>query len=211
MITLAVEKRAEMGATPWKLRREGSIPAVVYGAHQDSTPITIETRAFQKVLREAGEATIVTLSGLSAPIPALIHEVDVDPLTGALRHVDFYAVTKGEKVEVEIPLTFVGESAAVDAGANLVKVMHELEVKADPMNLPASIEVDISVLAAVDDRITAGDLKLPSGVELVGDASEVVALAQAVVEEKAEAAPADIASIEVEKKGKEEETPAEAA
>lgn len=204
MVTLTVERRAQMGTTPWKLRREGSIPAVVYGAHQESTPITLDARAFQKVLREVGESAIVTLTGLEAAVPALIHEVDVDPLTSQPRHVDFYAVTKGEKVEVEIPLTFVGTSAAVDAGANLVKVLYELEVKADPMNLPQAIEVDISALAAVNDRITAGDLKLPAGVELIADPSEVVALAQEVAEEKVETAPADIGAIEVEKKGKEE-------
>jgi len=204
MVTLAVEKRTTLGANPWKLRREDAIPAVVYGAHQESIPLTLEARAFQKVLREAGEATIVSLTGLGAPLPALIHEVDLDPLTSLPRHVDFYAVTKGEKVEVAIPLTFVGSSAAIEAGANLVKVMYELEVKADPMNLPSSIEVDLSALAVVSDRITAGDLVLPTGVELMVDVAEVVALAQEVAEEKAEAAPADIGSIEVEKKGKEE-------
>ncbi|MBU6214382.1 50S ribosomal protein L25 [Patescibacteria group bacterium] len=211
MITLNVKRRTAPGSTPWALRREGSLPAVVYGAHQQSTPITLETREFQKVFREAGEAAIVTLAGLGQPVSALIHEVDFDPVTNHLRHVDFYAVTKGEKVEVEIPLSFIGVSAAVDAGANLVKVAHELEVKADPMNLPHAIEVDLSALASVDDRITAGDLKLPAGVELVGDPEEVIALAQEVVEEKAEAAPADIGSIEVEKKGKEEETKTEEA
>ncbi len=210
MITLNVEKRTQIGSTPWKLRREGFIPAVVYGAHHESTPVTIEARAFQKVLRDAGEATVVMLAGLDKALPALIHEVDLDPLTSLPRHVDFYAVTKGEKVEVAIPLMFVGESQAVEAGANLVRVMHELEVKADPMNLPSTIEVDISALKVVSDRITAGDLILPTGVELMVDAEEVVALAQEVVEEKVEVAAADIGSIEVEKKGKEDDASEEA-
>ena len=210
MISLTVEKRGTASATPAVLRREGSIPAVVYGAHQASTPITINARAFAKVLRTAGEATIVSLEGLGAPLPTLIHEVDTDPLTSLPRHVDFYAVTKGEKVEVALPLVFVGESPAVEAGANLVKVMYELEVEADPMNLPPHIEVDLTLLKVVDDRITAGDLVLPTGVALNVDAEEVVALAQEVVEEKEEVAAADIGSIEVEKKGK-EEVPAEEA
>lgn len=206
MLTLKVEKRAATGATPSKLRQTGFIPAVVYGGHQESTPITLEERAFEKVLREAGEATIVSLTGLGEPLPTLIHEVDVDPVTNHPRHVDFYAVTKGEKVEVAIPLTFVGVSPAVEAGANLVKVMHELEVEADPMNLPHTIEVDISALQVVSDRICAKDLSLPSGVVLNVDPEDVVALAQEVAEEKVEeVAPADISAIEVEKKGKEEE------
>ncbi len=210
MLTLTVNKRA--GTNVPALRRTGSIPAVVYGAHQESTPITVEARAFEKVLREAGEATIVSLEGLGEPLPTLIYEVDLDPITNHPRHVDFYAVTKGEKVEVAIPLVFVGESPAVDAGANLVKVLHEIEVEADPMNLPHEIAVDLSVLAKIDDQIHAKDLALPPGVMLVTDPNGVVALAQEVVEEKEEVAvpTADIASIEVEKKGKEKEGEAEA-
>ncbi len=209
MLTLEVTKRETSGAKAPALLRAGTIPAVVYGPHQEATPIAFSAAAFTKVLREAGEATIVSLEGLGASLPTLIHEVDLDPVTHTPRHVDFYAVTKGEKVEVAIPLTFVGESAAVTAGANLVKVLHEIEVEADPMNLPHAIEVDISALAALDDRISAKDLQLPAGVELVTEPDEVVALAQAVVEEKEEVAPADISSIEVEKKGKEEEAGAE--
>lgn len=205
MLTLEVQKRDTTGAGAPALRREGSIPAVVYGAHQAATPITVPASAFQKVLREAGEATIVSLSGLGAPLPTLIHEVDLDPLTSLPRHVDFYAVTKGQKVEVAIPLVFIGESPAVEAGANLVKVLYEIEVEADPMSLPHNIEVDLSVLANLGDRIHARDLTLPKGVELVSEPDEVVALVQEVVEEKVEeVAPADISTIEVEKKGKEE-------
>lgn len=207
MLTLSVEKREKGGARPPVLRRTGSIPAVVYGAHHEATSIVIEARAFQKVLRDAGEATIVSLTGLGAPLPTLIHQVDLDPVTEFPRHVDFYAVTKGEKVEVNIPLEFVGESAAVEAGGNLVKVLHEVEVEADPMSLPQHIEVDLTKLAALGDRIHASDLKLPAGVTLVTEGEEVVALIQEVVEEKEEEVAADISSIEVEKKGKEDATP----
>lgn len=210
MLTLKVEKRDKAGAKAPALRRAGSIPAVVYGAHQESTAITLDEVSFNKVLREAGEATIVSLEGLGASLPTLIHEVDLDPITSRPRHVDFYAVTKGEKVQVAIPLEFIGESPAVDQGANLVKVMHELEVEADPMSLPHNIPVDLSVLMAVGDRIQAQDLKLPAGVTLAVGGEEVVALIQEVVEEKEEEAPADLSSIEVEKKGKEEEASAEA-
>ena len=203
MLTLTVEKRGKTAAPA--LRRGGSIPAVVYGAHHTSTPITMAASAFDKVLREAGEATIVSLAGLGEPLPTLIHEVDLDPLTNRPRHVDFYAVTKGEKVEVAIPLSFVGVSPAVEAGANLVKGMYEIEVEADPMSLPHDISVDLSVLKVINDRIHVRDLVLPAGVELMSEPEEVVALVQEVVEEKEEvAAPTDISTIEVEKKGKEE-------
>lgn len=212
MLTLSVEKRDKGSAKAPALRRAGKIPGVVYGAHHESTPIAVAAVAFEKVFHEAGEATIVSLAGIGDPLPTLIHEVDLDPLTSRPRHVDFYAVTKGEKVEVAIPLEYIGVSPAVEAGANLVKVLHELEVEADPMNLPHDIKVDISALAAIGDQIHAKDLPLPPGVALNIEPEEVVALVQEIVEEKEEvvAAPADLSAIEVEKKGKEEE-PAESA
>jgi large subunit ribosomal protein L25 len=185
------------------------IPAVVYGAHQSSTPISVDAKVFAKVLHEAGEATIVLLTGLGAEIPTLIHKVDFEPITSLPRHIDFYAVTKGEKVEVAIPLEFIGESAAVEAGANLVKVLHEIEVEADPMNLPHTISVDLSMLKVVDDQIHAKDLVLPAGVVLMAEPDDVVALVQEVVEEKDEEVAADLSSIDVEKKGKEVVAPEE--
>jgi large subunit ribosomal protein L25 len=209
MITLAVEKRSEGAGAP-ALIRAGSIPAVVYGPHHESTSITLPAVAFEKVLKEAGEAAIVMLTGLGEELPTLIHDVDLDPLTNRPRHVDFYAVTKGEKVEVAIPLTFTGVSAAVQAGANLVKVLHEVEVSADPMSLPREFIVDLSLLKALNDQIHVRDLVVPAEVTLVTGADEVIAIAQEVVEEKEEVAPADLSAIEVEKKGK-EEAPAEGA
>ena len=205
MITLSVEKRDNDSASVAELRRTGYIPAVVYGAHYKSTSISVPAKEFCKVLHEAGEATIVSLSRLEELIPTLIHKVEYDPITDIPIHVDFYAVTKGEKVEVEIPIVFIGVSPAVESGANLVKVLHEIEVEADPMNLPHEFEVDISVLAVIDDQIRAKDLKLPAGVTLITEPEEVIALVQEIVVEKEEVAtPEDISSIEVEKKGKTE-------
>ena len=211
MPSLKVSKRD--AGSPRALRRAGQLPAVVYGAHQASTPIALDARAFDKVFAEAGESAIVSLEGLGASLPTLIHEVDLDPVSHRPRHVDFYAVTKGEKVEVAVPIEFVGESPAVKAGANLVKVLHELTVEADPMSLPHEITIDISSLTEVGQQVHAGDLKLPAGVTLVIEPEEVVALIQEVEEEAAEeAAPADLSTIEVEGKGKEaEEGAAEAA
>ena len=207
MLTLKVEKRNPAVVTLSSIRQAGSIPGVVYGVHQTSTPVTMEATAFGKVLREAGEATVVALSGLGAPLPTLIHEVDRDPITGHPRHVDFYAVTKGEKVQVAIPLVFIGSSKAIEAGANLVKVMHEVEVEADPMNLPHDIKVDLSMLGELNSQIHVRDLTLPQSVGLVADPDDVVAIAQEVAAEKKEETLVDIDSIEVEKKGKEEEAP----
>jgi large subunit ribosomal protein L25 len=207
MITLAAENRTETGKKARSLKGLGRMGAVVYGPKHPSTAIVVESRAFEKVLKNAGESSVIEITGLGAPIQALIHEVDRDPVTNVPRHADFYAIEKGAKVEVAVPLVFVGESLAVKEGASLVKVLHELEIEADAANLPHEISVDISTLVAVGDQIHVSDLKIPAGVTLRVDAEEVVALAQQVEVEKEEevsAAP-DMASIEVEKKGKDEE------
>jgi len=183
------------------------MPAVVYGPKQDATSISLSLPEFKKVLRDAGESSVIELTGLGSPMQVLIHDVDVDPVTSTPRHADLYAIEKGAKVEVAVPLSFIGESPAVKAGANLVKVMHELEIEADPANLPHEIEVNIETLAAEGDQIHVSDLKIPAGVTVKVEAEEVVALIQAVeVEAEEETAAPDMDAIEVEKKGKEEES-----
>ncbi len=198
--TLTAAKRAEAG----KRVPEGELAAVVYGPKQESLPISLSAREFDKVFRTAGESSVIQLAGVSdAPLQVLVHEVDRNPVTYAPRHVDFYAIEKGAKVEVAVPLEFIGESAAVKGGANLVKVLHELEIEAAPADLPHDIKVDISVLANIGDQIHVRDIELPKGVLAKVDGDEVVALIQEVKEEVEESAPIDMNAIEVEAKGKE--------
>jgi large subunit ribosomal protein L25 len=212
MLTLTATKREETGKRAKRLIASGTLPAVVYGPKQEALTISIPEKAFEKVLKEAGESSVVELSGVtSAPLQVLIHEVDRDPVTNTPRHADFYAIEKGAKVEVEVPLVFIGESPAVKAGANLVKVLHELKIEADPANLPHDISVDISTLVEVGSHILVQDLKIPANVQVLEEAEQVVALIQEVtVEEEAPVASVDMAAIEVEKKGKDEEAEGEA-
>lgn len=212
MITLEVSKREETGKRAKRLLTSGVLPAVVYGPKQEAVPISIAEKAFEKALREAGESSVIELAGLGSPIQVLIHEVDHDPITNVPRHADFYAIEKGAKVEVEVPLVFVGESPAVKTGANLVKVLHELSIEAAPADLPHDISVDISVLVEVGSHILVKDLFIPKGVIVKDDTEQVVALIQeVVVEVETPVAEVDMNAIEVEKKGKEDEaTPPEA-
>ncbi len=208
MLTLSVKKRDKTEAKASVLRSEGKIPSVVYGSTQESTAITIDAKEFEKILHTAGESTIISLTGLETDIPVLIHKVDLHPVAHIPRHVDFYAITKGQKVVVSIPLSFIGESPAVKSGANLIKVLYELEVEADPMNLPHDIEVDISTLVAINDQIHVKDLMIPKDVGIMLELEEVVALVKEVEEEVvSEVTEEDIASIEVEKS--KEESPTE--
>jgi large subunit ribosomal protein L25 len=212
---ITATKRTETGKALETLRKAGSIPAVVYGPKQESVSITIGRRDFEKVFKAAGESTVVTVTVDGQAIPTLIHDVDHDPVTNAVRHADFYAIVKGQKVEVMIPLEFVGESAAVKAGANLVKTMYEIEVEADPMNLPHNLTVDISKLTEVGSQVLASDIALPQGVVLVGDADEVVAIAAAANDEVIEDTVAEVDMTQigdsVERGKKEEDADAGAA
>lgn len=205
-ITLAATKREETGKRVKRLLSVGQMPAIVYGPKQEAVAVQVPLRDFEKVLRDSGESSVLELSGLGAPMQVLIQEVDRDPVTNVPRHADLYAIEKGAKVEVAVPLEFVNESPAVKAGASLVKVMHELEIEASPADLPQEIAVDLSVLAEVGAQIHVRDLALPKGVVAKAEADQVIALIQeAEVEEEAPVAAPDMAAIEVEKKGKTDE------
>lgn len=204
-IVLNAETRTAKGKASRALAAQDQLPAVVYGPKQESLAITVPARDFARILREEGESVVVEIAGItSAPIKALIHDIDFDPVMTTPRHVDFYAIEKGAKVEVAVPLSFIGEAPAAKAGASIVKVLHEIEVEAAPENLPSEIEVDLSTLENVGDQIHVSALTVPAGVTLKVDAEEVIAIAQEVKEEE-ESAAIDMSAIEVEQKGKAEE------
>ena len=212
MISLTVTPRTITGKSSTRLAKDGQMPAVVYGPKQEALSISLPLLEFKRILRDEGESTVIDLEGLGKPMQVLIHEVDRDPVTSNPRHADFYAIEKGAKVEVAVPLSFIGESAAVKAGANLVKVMHELDIESSPADLPHEIEVDISSLVNVGDQIHVKDLKLPKGVVSQVEEDEVVALIQEVeIEVETESVGPDMNTIEVEQKGKGEEVAEEAA
>lgn len=211
MITLKVEKRDKKESLG-EMRKAGQMPAVFYGKMEAATSIKLPFAIFEKTLKDAGESTILHLEGKDIDVDVLIHEVDLDPVTDKPRHADFYAIEKGKKLEIKIPLEFIGVAPAVkDLGGVLVKVMHEMEIEALPKDLPHKIEVDISKLATFDSVITAADIKLPEGVTLKIKPEEVVASVYEPKEEVVEAAPVDLSAIEVVKKGKEAKEGAEGA
>ncbi len=204
MLTLDATKRDNKENLE-KLRKAGKIPAVFYGKKTPSTPITLAMKDFIKVWHKAGESSVVTIKTPEGSVDTLIHDVDIDPVHDTPRHADFYVFEKGKKLEVSVPLEFVGTSPAVkDLGGILIKALHELKISAEPTNIPHNLEVDISPLAQLGDTIVASSVKLPAGVTLVENAGEVVASAVAPKEEKEEE-PVDLSAIEVEKKGKIEE------
>jgi len=204
---LAIEKR-DIKNSPKSLRNKGVLPAVVYGRSEESTPISVDHKTFEKVYHKAGESSVITLVGLGEEKDALIHDVVVHPVSGKILHADFYAIEKGQKVTVSVPFEFVGESPAVkEKGAILLKVMHELEMEVLPKELPHALEVDISSLKEFEDKIAVKDIKLPASAVITDDPEEVIAMVTEAKEEVIEETPMDITAIEtsVERGKKEEE------
>lgn len=189
------------------LRGDGNVPAVFYGRKTDSTPIYVSYSDFIKLWREVGESGMFQLKDGGDEHNALIHEVQIHPVSGEPVHVDFYVVEKGQKVTVDIPIEFTGVSPAVeDLGASFVKVLHEIEVEAEPHKLPHDITVDISSLKEFHDQITIADLTPPEGVVFTEEMDEVVCLVQEPreeEEEEEETAPIDLEAIEVEGEARE--------
>lgn len=187
------------------------IKAVVYGPAYPSTPLVINQKDFTKLYKEAGESSVVTLKGLSKDQDVLIHDIQINVRNGDIVHVDFYALKKGQKVTVDVPLVFVGVSEAVkNHGADLIKNIFEIEIEAEAADLPHEIEIDLSVLKEIDDHITVADVKAPKGVKILNNEDDVIVTVSAHEEEKEEVTEIDMSAIEVsDAKGKKEEEVAE--
>ncbi len=200
-------KKEKIGA----LRKKGFLPAVVYGKKEKSRPIVVSIADFAKVWKLAGESSVVSLKINKETLDCLIYEVDIDPIKDVPRHADFYAFEKGQKLKIKVPIEFSGVAPAVkDLGGVLVKVMHEVEIEAEPKDLPHKITVDVSSLVSFESQVLAKTIVLPKGVVLVSNPDEVAASVYKPKEEVVETAPApDLSAIEVEKKGKKEEEGAE--
>jgi len=205
-LMLSAEKRDIFKKELNKTRKEGKLPAVVYGPKIKPISIFVSSVDFKKVFNDGGESTVIELDFDKKPLSVLIHDVSIDPVSREPIHVDFYAALMDKPVEASIPLEFVGVSPAVkELGAVLIKVMHEIDVEALPNDLPHSLEIDLSSLVNLGDNIIASRIHLPTGVKLITNGDESVVLTEAPREEKTEETEKTIADIEVEKKGKKEE------
>jgi large subunit ribosomal protein L25 len=172
--------------SPQNLRKQGVIPAVYYGPKESATPIAIDARRLEGIWRDAGETTIITLKGVGEEKDTLIRDVQLHPVTGKLLHVDFYVLEKGKKIQINVPLEFVGQAPAEKLGHIIVKALHEIEIEVAPAELPHSLEVDLAALENVGDHITAQQIKLPKSADLKTDPEEIVASVTEFKEEKIE-------------------------
>lgn len=192
------------------IRKNGFIPAIVYGKHFDNLKVALDKTAFAKLYKEAGTSNLVDLVVEGKNVKTLIHDIQLDPIHSHILHVDFFKVNMKEKIHAEVPLEFVGESLAViNLEGSLITSKDNVEVACLPSDLISKIEVDISVLDDFEKNIKVADLKIPAGVEILDDPEEVVAFVQEPrSEEELEALETEVVEnveeIEVEHKG---ETP----
>lgn len=160
-ITLQAEERKVLGKKVKQLRRIGQLPAHVFGKEVEGENVLIATADFIKTFKQAGETGLINLKiGSERVRPVLVREVQKDPISGEIVHVDFYQVNLAEKVTVPIPLVLIGDQPeSVNLGEAIVlQTLNEVSVEALPTDLVEKIEVNIASLKKIDDAITVGQL-----------------------------------------------------
>jgi large subunit ribosomal protein L25 len=173
---LAAASRSVTGKAVAHLRREGRLPAVVYGHGTPSESVSLDAHEFDLLRRHVGASTLVDLTvdtGKSRPV--LLHGVQYHPVSRRPLHVDLFAVRMTEELTVEVPLVGLGAAPAIDNGGTLVHPVSSVKVRALPANLPESLTYDLSRLDNFEATITVADLVAPSGVAIQADPADVIA------------------------------------
>ena len=168
--------RQPLGKRSRRLLREGKVPAVVYGHNTEATPLTLDRLEFQKVFVKSGRTHLVdlVLDG-DRTEKVLVREIQTHPRRLGPIHVDFYKVNLQEKIEVEVPVHLVGESAPVKQGdGDILQPLHAIRVDVLPSEIPESFEVDITPLDEIEAEIRVKELRVPAGVTVLEDPEDLV-------------------------------------
>ncbi|MBI3746392.1 MAG: 50S ribosomal protein L25 [Chloroflexi bacterium] len=174
---LAAKHRDITGKAVSHLRRDGLLPAVVFGHGLDSTSVSLDAHEFEQLRRKTSANTLVDLSidGKKAQ-PVLVHGVQLHRVTHRPLHADLFLVRMSEELTVDVPLVATGESEAVKThGGTLLHPLEHVRIKALPDHLPTSIQYDIASIATFDDVIRLRDVQIPGDVTLLNDPEEIVA------------------------------------
>ena len=209
--SLAAESRTVTGKKVARLRRDGRLPAVVFGHGTASEPVTVDAHDFDQLRRRVGASTLVDLAvdGKKSR-PVIVHGIQVHPVNRRPLHVDLFAVRMTEELTVEVQLVGLGTAPASETGGTLMHPTSSVKVRALPDKLPETLQYDLSSLVDYDTTITVADLVAPEGVTIQADPTEVIARVLAprveeevdeVSEEGAEAAPTETAEAEAESEG----------
>ncbi|MEK9180133.1 MAG: 50S ribosomal protein L25 [Patescibacteria group bacterium] len=213
-IDLAVQKREKLGKSVNSLRREGLVPAELYGRGIENLHLSVPAKDFLRIFKEAGTNTVINLMIGSEKRSVIIYEVGKNYLTSEVDHVDFYQVRMDEAIKAKIPVEFLGISPAVkDKGGILNKSISEIEVEALPADLPHNFKVDLAVLAELNQSIYVKDINIPHKVKvLIDPETPIVTVTEPRVEEVVAPAPTvDVSEVKVETEEKKAERVAEKA
>jgi len=212
-VTLEVTRRERSGKEiAKKLRAGGKVPAVVYGGHKESVAIEVDRKSVSELIQKSEHGVrsifLLKMSGTDQQRHAMIKDIQIDPISRRMTHIDFVRVVMDEVVRVTIPVHVVGTAIGVKEGGLLDWQVRDLHVECLPGAIPDAIDIDVSALGS-HDYYRISDLKLPEGVKVLDDAERVVvgvthAKAEPV-EAAAEGVAAAVAEPEVIKKGKGEE------
>lgn len=162
-MTLSLEQRKILGKKVKTLRKQGIIPANIFGNKIKSTAVQVKSTVFRPIYAQAGETQIVyvQVGSEKEERPVLLTNVSYDPMTGDVLHVDLRQVNLKEKVVANIPIELTGESAAIkDLQATLITSLDEIEVEALPTDLPDHFTIDVSLLKSIGDSIKVSDLDI---------------------------------------------------
>lgn len=197
--TLKAEERARTGSGVLKqMRREGYIPSVVYGGGTENKNVKVHAKTLRDMLHHAASDSILVnldLEGSGTQL-AFLQDVQHNPLSGEIVHVDFLAVNENTSINANIPLELVGDAAGVKAGGLLEQLLYSLEISCLPKDLPESIEADVTALK-VGEALHIGEIAFPEGVSPSLNGDVVVALvAKTRVAKSAEAGGAEAAEAE---------------
>ncbi len=177
-VPLSAQKRTVLGRKVKALRRDGLIPAHVFGHKVKTTHVQVKATEFGKVFEKVGETGIINLAVDSEKKPVLVKNVQVHPVSDIPLHIDFYQVNLSEKVKVKVPFEIVGEAPAVGKKVGLLLTpVSEIEIESLPTDIPENIEIDVSNLANVGEEIKVKDLKIDRN-KIVVHADEELVIAQ---------------------------------
>jgi large subunit ribosomal protein L25 len=198
-VVLKASKREVVGKKVGALRREGKLPAVLYGHRIESTPITLNAHETALTLSRLSSSSLVTIDLEGKKFPALVRDQQRECLKNILMHVDFQVISMTEKLRTKVGVELEGTAPAVkEFAAVIVPGLTELEVECMPQDLPERIVADISGLTEIGASLRVRDLVLPGKVEILADPDEVLAVASAPAKmEVVEAAPAEEAAPEM--------------
>lgn len=188
--TLTAEPRHDRGSRPaGRLRREGQVPAVVYGLGADNLTVSVPARELNQILHsESGVNTVISLQVDGSDQLTLARQIQRHPVRGDLLHVDFIRVDPDVRVAAEVPVNLEGEPEGAREGGVLEQLVFTLSIEAKPSDIPNSIDAEVSALN-IGDQLRVGELALPPGVEAMQEADELVA--QVVVPRVVEEEPAE--------------------